>query len=77
MTRNKDLKRLVRARMTKTGEAYTAARAQITKKSATKTDTGNAAGCGGVLTPRPTPIAVITGLSPIAFLALRPEPRDS
>jgi hypothetical protein len=31
MPRNKDLKRLVRARMKKTGEAYTAARAQITK----------------------------------------------
>src|SRR6185369_17849812 len=33
MTRNKDLKRLVRARMKKTGEAYTSARAQITRKS--------------------------------------------
>lgn len=31
MPANKDLKRLVRARMRKTGEAYTAARAQITK----------------------------------------------
>ena len=34
MPRDKDLKRLVRARMTKTGEAYTAARAQILRKSA-------------------------------------------
>ena len=33
MPRNKDLKRLVRTRMKKTGEAYTAARAQITKKA--------------------------------------------
>ena len=33
MPRNKDLKRLVRARMSKTGEAYTTARAQITRKS--------------------------------------------
>jgi hypothetical protein len=33
MPRQKDLKRLVRARMQKTGEAYTAARAQITKQS--------------------------------------------
>lgn len=33
MPSNKDLKRLVRARMRKTGEAYTAARAQIVKKS--------------------------------------------
>ena len=32
MPRNKDLKRLVRTRMTKTGEAYTTARAQIMKK---------------------------------------------
>jgi hypothetical protein len=32
MPRNKDLKRLVRARMSKTGEAYTAARARITDK---------------------------------------------
>jgi len=32
MPLNKDLKRLVRARMTKTGEAYTAARANIIKK---------------------------------------------
>jgi hypothetical protein len=33
MPRNKDLKRLVRARMSKTGEAYTAARAHILRKS--------------------------------------------
>jgi hypothetical protein len=37
MTRDKDLKRLVRARMKKTGESYTGARAQITRKSKTKT----------------------------------------
>lgn len=36
MTANKDLKRLVRARMKKTGEAYTAARAQITSKPKTR-----------------------------------------
>src|SRR5512134_2636579 len=34
--RNKDLKRLVRARMTKTGEAYTAARAHIIRKTTTR-----------------------------------------
>jgi hypothetical protein len=33
MPRDKDLKRLVRARMKKTGESYTAARAQITRKA--------------------------------------------
>jgi len=37
MPLNKDLKRLVRARMTKTGEAYTAARAHIIKKPRTAT----------------------------------------
>jgi hypothetical protein len=36
MTQDKDLKRLVRARMKKTGEAYTTARAQITKKRKTR-----------------------------------------
>lgn len=35
MTTNKDLKRVVRARMKKTGEAYTAARAQVTGKAGT------------------------------------------
>ncbi len=34
MPTNKDLKRLVRARMSKTGESYTAARAQLARKSA-------------------------------------------
>jgi uncharacterized protein YndB with AHSA1/START domain len=34
MTRNKDFKRIVRARMKKTGESYTSARAQITRKFA-------------------------------------------
>jgi hypothetical protein len=36
MTQNKDLKRVIRARMQKTGEAYTTARAHITKKSTVK-----------------------------------------
>ena len=36
MTKDKDLKRLVRARMKKTGESYTSARAQITRKSKTE-----------------------------------------
>lgn len=37
MTRNADFKRLVRARMAKTGEAYTTARTQILSKPRTKT----------------------------------------
>lgn len=36
MTENKDLKRIVRARMQKTGEAYTTARSHITKESRTQ-----------------------------------------
>jgi hypothetical protein len=36
MTQNKDLKRLVRARMEKTGESYTSARAHITRKPKAK-----------------------------------------
>jgi hypothetical protein len=39
MPRNKDLKRLVRTRMEKTGEAYTAARANILRKPAKTTQT--------------------------------------
>ena len=36
MPRNKDLKRLVRARMSKTGESYTAARAHVLAKASSK-----------------------------------------
>jgi hypothetical protein len=43
MPRQKDLKRLVRARMKKTGEAYTAARSQILKKPKSKPSTRLAA----------------------------------
>ena len=39
MPRNKDLKRLVRTRMSKTGEAYTTARAHVMRKSRSKTRT--------------------------------------
>jgi hypothetical protein len=38
MTREKDFKRLVRARMAKTGESYTAARSQILSKSTTRVE---------------------------------------
>lgn len=43
MPRNKDLKRLVRARMTKTGEAYTAARANVVNKPKARTNGKSAA----------------------------------
>jgi len=42
MPKQKDLKRLVRARMQKTGESYTAARAQLVKKRAPKAATPKA-----------------------------------
>lgn len=40
MPTNKDFKRLVRTRMTKTGESYTTARAQLLKKQRTPADAG-------------------------------------
>jgi hypothetical protein len=55
MPRNKDLKRLVRARMKKTGEAYTAARAHITR---TKSKRAPAAVRS---TATPTPVAADSG----------------
>lgn len=54
MPRNKDLKRLVRARMEKTGEAYTAARAQIIKR------TNSPASIDDVIVPTPAKLVVPT-----------------
>jgi len=75
MTKNKDLKRLVRARMKKTGEAYTAARAQITRKPkpATRTADATAAAAVDPATPaaRPAPdpkeYAALAGMSDAAI----------
>jgi uncharacterized protein YndB with AHSA1/START domain len=44
MPKQKDLKRLVRSRMQKTGEAYTAARLQLLKKNAPQPDLAKVAG---------------------------------
>src|SRR5262245_48145345 len=44
MPKQKDLKRLVRARMKKTGEAYTAARRQILIKTESRTNDAEVAG---------------------------------
>jgi len=55
MPREKDLKRLVRARMKKTGEAYTTARAQILRKPRRKTRSSGQA--PSRLTPPPAPAA--------------------
>lgn len=51
MPRDKDLKRLVRARMQKTGEAYTAARAQVLRKRTKKTSRTTAAPTSRLTTP--------------------------
>jgi hypothetical protein len=66
MPRQKDLKRLVRARMKKTGEAYTTARAQIIKKPRTNPsrDGGVAAAVAKSLSaPNPKEFATIAGMS--------------
>ena len=54
MPHNKDLKRLIRSRMSKTGEAYTSARAQILKKPkspAASRANRDAAPPGGIMEP--------------------------
>jgi uncharacterized protein YndB with AHSA1/START domain len=66
MPRQKDLKRLVRARMKKTGEAYTAARAQIIKKPRANPsrDSGVSAAVSTTLSaPNPKEFATIAGMS--------------
>ena len=72
MPRQKDLKRLVRARMEKTGEAYTAARAQVLRKPRTAKRTGSAAAADApasatVTHPEPKDYAAIAGMSDAAI----------
>jgi hypothetical protein len=73
MPRDKDLKRLVRARMKKTGEAYTAARAQIVKKPARTTaiqaDAASVTHATPVLAPTPKDYAALAGASDAAVKA--------
>ena len=69
MPREKDLKRLVRARMKKTGEAYTAARAQILKKPRRKAEPP-AAPAPRLTTPAapaPKDLAELAGMSDAAI----------
>ncbi len=54
MTQQKDLKRLVRARMQKTGESYTAARLQLTKKNESTRDLAKVAGMSDASVSRKT-----------------------
>jgi hypothetical protein len=67
MPRHKDFKRLVRARMKKTGEAYTSARAQLLKKSKAKTTTRVAAGASAT-SPRKD-YAALAGMSDASIKA--------
>lgn len=64
MTKQKDLKRLVRSRMQKTGESYTAARSQLTKKKASKLAPRLIA-----LVPDTTDYAKLAGMSDTAVRA--------
>jgi hypothetical protein len=63
MPRNKDLKRLVRARMDKTGEAYTAALSHIIKKPKTATASTVAAAPRTASLPAKPDYAAIAGMS--------------
>ena len=64
MPRNKDLKRLVRARMQKTGEAYTAARAQIIRKTnATTPPVVTVAAPAALVVPTPKDYPALAGMS--------------
>jgi hypothetical protein len=68
MPQQKDLKRLVRARMRRTGEAYTAARAQIVSRpaprAATRPAPAEATAAGKALSqPSPSDYAAIAGMS--------------
>lgn len=54
MPKQKDLKRLVRSRMRKTGEAYTAARLQLLKKNPPQPDLAEVAGMSDAVVRRKT-----------------------
>jgi hypothetical protein len=61
MPRQKDLKRVVRARMQKTGEAYTAARSHVLKKSAARKQSAPAPSVSAK--PNPKDYAALAGMS--------------
>jgi hypothetical protein len=65
MPRNKDLKRLVRARMSKTGESYTAARAKVIGRSTTERRTGSVADvrAASAATAAPVDYAALAGFA--------------
>lgn len=67
MPQQKDLKRLVRGRMRKTGESYTAARSQILKRTAVPTTRRAAVHSNG--SPSPVDYAVLANMSDDAIRA--------
>ena len=70
MPRNKDLKRLVRARMSKTGESYTAARAKVIARATTERRSGSVADVRAAASPAaPIDYAAVAGLSDAAIKA--------
>ena len=70
MPRNKDLKRLVRARMSKTGESYTAARAKVIARSTTERKSGSVADVRASAPPAaPVDYAAVAGFSDAAIKA--------
>jgi len=70
MPRNKDLKRLVRARMSKTGESYTAARAKVIARSTTERTSGAVADVRASASPAaPVDYAAVAGFSDAAIKA--------
>ncbi|HVT40751.1 MAG TPA: hypothetical protein VHE78_17055 [Gemmatimonadaceae bacterium] len=67
MPRNKDLKRLVRARMQKTGEAYTTARAQIIRKPKAHSRSRSAA--AAVAGPAPASVPTLKDYAALAGIS--------
>jgi hypothetical protein len=67
MPRQKDLKQLVRARMKKTGEAYTAARGNLVKKAAAKAELRTGTPSATPPAPKPTDYAALAGTSDTAL----------
>jgi hypothetical protein len=61
MTRNKDLKRIIRGRMKKTGESYTAARAHLIPKTKPKTPVARTVNHSAVAGMRNAAVAAKTG----------------
>ena len=63
MTTNKDFKRLVRSRMTKTGESYTSARAVLLKGQGGRAGRGGQGGQIPIGIDRPDRLAALAGMS--------------